>query len=1430
MKGISKATITLLIAVTLVFGVAVASFAWLSININKDFNNNYHGSTEVAYFESGDGSLSNPYVISNRVHLYNFAWLQYLGYFNLNEKYDKKFNNGRAQSYFVLKNDINMEGLAIPPIGTTEFPFFGNFNGNGNQIYNATTANDKALLTARPKLAEFTDGADGKIISWPDYAHNNATQTQVGEAMGLFGVVGDYNDKLNEIGNKQGVTISADAPPTSESGAAVEENKKILYKQANTIQSFYLNDYTVHSSTDKMLVGIVAGYVNAKVSDVGVCAATITSTGTSVLDGGVTDKLSDFAIVGYCADEYKGVFNVSQVDVSKPTVTTELSSTEDGGSGWGGSIDMESTYNRIVRIFNLAQKPTYVSSEIVTIDADGNVTTSTQTATSTLKEYYDEDVGSVTFSLFGSGNNENYDQYMYLFGAYEYTKTVNTTTYYYEDTVAYTISCDGYYLNFSGSAFSSSTDANAATKWLFSSGANGGLISTQIGNTYYYLRNNNGNLSYTTNESSATFWTFSDGRLYSTANNKNYYLTNENGSWKLVLPNSCLITDGTYYLNANGSTISSTTNAATATVWSFTAGSTGVYISYVSGTTTYYLTNDNGNLQLTSNTDNITSWTVTGNQISYDNYYLLYDNGWKLATINKYIISQNGNYLKINGSTISNTTNITDATQWTFSNGASGGYISATLNGTTYYLRNNGGGLSLTSDINNRTNWTKNGNYIYNGAFYLQYDNEWKLINKYYIYYGNNYLSVSGTNLANGTADTTVEWTFSYNTNGWYISTVINGRIYYLNVSSNWWETSASLTLSTYRNTLWSFNNNKLYCRVGNRTYYLSFQDGSWSVSRQQFTTYVTPAIKELSVLVSANTHVNVVLNIKTVTITDTIAQILKSRTETTTEVSYTTKETWLPLSADENNKVKLGNTGYIVSGTTYKYSNTYKSGDIRVSRYSMSDINVALNDNSYSGGRLEVVTRTVLPNGNDSGFVRISDNYNASNTNINNTLNNKFPTKTSVADLGLEKYNDSRDKLHNLFNGSSSIYGFHFMNATISMDRLVTANKVVINGETFFNYKMPCDSIDFKLKERGRINFFAGTYFDGNRNFFSLHNIIRNQNNDIVAIKQISKIYGNGDEGSDYIYLFSDGTYSVGSSVPNGYTMLFDTEWIGTGAEIVENAVYYFEIPVNAGEYALGSVTGGDGAYLMYLDISANRQVLDKTTIVEVVKTTVYSYHYPLGVAFVENKGDVIDDKNSVAVALDVTFGGTFTVSRNGNSIAFNTGQAMFAGDGVTDGGGNIIIPTEISSETSFYRRQTIKIYNRTTKLNSVTVAETRVSAAGERTFAIVEKTGDNAEDVTDDNNPIVAGETILTYRYHVPADGVVKNEYSLDVQVTSEITPEPTPATFTYQYAVTVTSNKNIKVRVVYATETAPITINGTPATANAVIDVTGDPNVTA
>lgn len=143
----------------------------------------------------------------------------------------------------------------------------------------------------------------------------------------------------------------------------------------------------------------------------------------------------------------------------------------------------------------------------------------------------------------------------------------------------------------------------------------------------------------------------------------------------------------------------------------------------------------------------------------------------------------------------------------------------------------------------------------------------------------------------------------------------------------------------------------------------------------------------------------------------------------------------------------------------------------------------------------------------------------------------------------------------------------------------------------------MPQDCIDFNLSMRGSLNFFAGTYFPGNTAFFSLHRIFRTDG-EIDSIREIDKIYGNPDDTSkNYIYKYTD--EASAPALPSGYVLMFDTDWI-KNPTMVENAVYYFEIPVNAGEYALGSVNGADGAYLMYLDIGASAQSLSDGTTLE--------------------------------------------------------------------------------------------------------------------------------------------------------------------------------------------------------------------------------------
>ena len=53
--------------------------------------------------------------------------------------------------------------------------------------------------------------------------------------------------------------------------------------------------------------------------------------------------------------------------------------------------------------------------------------------------------------------------------------------------------------------------------------------------------------------------------------------------------------------------------------------------------------------------------------------------------------------------------------------------------------------------------------------------------------------------------------------------------------------------------------------------------------------------------------------------------------------------------------------------------------------------------------------------------------------------------------------------------------------------------------------------------------------------------------------------------------------------------TPIFKTSWITNPGISQGTQLYYFEVPCNAGEYCLGSVSGKTGAYLAYLDIASN-------------------------------------------------------------------------------------------------------------------------------------------------------------------------------------------------------------------------------------------------
>ena len=438
--------------------------------------------------------------------------------------------------------------------------------------------------------------------------------------------------------------------------------------------------------------------------------------------------------------------------------------------------------------------------------------------------------------------------------------------------------------------------------------------------------------------------------------------------------------------------------------------------------------------------------------------------------------------------------------------------------GRAYTYRNRTEGSFVFSAYGENNSATGNYLYISGGKHIYNYHQAEVMHNDGFTIYDNgHYLGIN-----NGTiSDVATTWYLDEDDR---LTATVNGITYYL---------TNNVTLSTNTTNTWTRNNRTIYYNSGgwfSRDYYLYCNNnGNWTTQR--------------------NSH-NLTLTAATYTSVDEIS-------DNTSYMDYSGDEvTYFPLVTEDNSYAASGkNTGYVIGGTQDKTTSAtypYKTGDIRVSKYSTSDIS-----NSYSGGNFTTIY----------------------------TINSNLQT-TTVNAADYEKFLDSRAAFKDMITGGN-IYGLHFMSANISVDHLVNADYTLINGEEKTNYKMPASSIDFNLMEKGYINFFAGTYFSNNNSFFSLHHIERDENDAITSIKEIAEIYESNDSRKDYIYKYSDNTYT--DTLTSDYSLVFSTDRIKRQNSINTKSVYYFEIPVNAGEFALGSVDGGTGAYLMYLDIATN-------------------------------------------------------------------------------------------------------------------------------------------------------------------------------------------------------------------------------------------------
>ena len=249
----------------LAFSSLPFSLAWFSHHSQEP---SFSADAILGYFdpESGTGKTANdPYIISAPIHFYYFTWLQNIGAFPENEPVFFKIKDGVT----VLDMAGALDGAmgktgAIPPIGSTDNPFLGKFDGNGAVIKNLWVSTDEADWFEKPAEHElYTVGTD----------------------VGLFGKVGATANITN------------------------------FY-----LENVEITNTAVHTDTQNVNMGIIAGYVDGNISNIGVKNAKI-----SFKDGNTTRIASEYALVGHVTDN---------------VIWDDLPSNNIGGNGGGSGGEL----------------------------------------------------------------------------------------------------------------------------------------------------------------------------------------------------------------------------------------------------------------------------------------------------------------------------------------------------------------------------------------------------------------------------------------------------------------------------------------------------------------------------------------------------------------------------------------------------------------------------------------------------------------------------------------------------------------------------------------------------------------------------------------------------------------------------------------------------------------------------------------------------------------------------------------------------------------------------------------------------------------------------------------------------------------------------------------------------------------------------------
>lgn len=1221
----------LLLAVMLAFsGITLAWFYKGNDQIPAD---TLIGSIHAAYFNGGNGTIpsanatyktegstypsyeyggtNGPYQIDNATQLYNSAWLQYLGYFD-------------DTTYFVLTDNINAISIVLPPVGTSENPFVGYFDGNGYTISGLRVSNDKTELNN-------TD-VDGNKFNIPHQALENEELTDSAEIVGFFGVVGEIDKD---------------------------------YKSDSfvpTVKNLTLSGATIETKTSNSLAGIAAGYVNGVMEGVVVSGtSTITNAENNVTPLPYTGNLSDYALVGFCEEPYRKSLKVETVNVYEPSVELgNLGRLGDVGSGnaWGNSIDIKKIYDEMVSAYDdgdsffsypVSQTIRSVNGVTTVIINETTQIPATISQNGEVYHFKTTHTEAASYAIYqqdgtNTGQSGASNAFNYLYGD-KMIGTINTATTYEDDTNAVYIKdkTNNFYLTLSLSGVESE---NLAAKWAFEASDNGYKIYTKDNTgTKRYLCKNGTNLIIGNDEATATEWTKNENNGTVQIYNDGYYLTC-NEAWGGSIDFKAFNNRIYHLLNAaNGvssSSVSSPSPQPNQDINTITYNKT--ILSY-NKYHRYYADNYNiishaeinqSNADFNKDPNSVALTYRFEGEDTFYNYTKDNTNTKKIkvpGTVLPILVNDNDDYKTLMNNTgyiISGDTGV-----------ATSGYGARTTVRSASVAISMIGQSYSPSNPNNLIIYT-NSQAAYNQSSFVNIETSSGLNLVKYAKSKEKLLSTlsSSSGLIHGLhfagknvsySDTTIISKAYINGNE-YNNYVLPKNCIDFNFKENGYvnffagsysansSTNADSFFALYRierngetissNSIHEIK--KIYTNSDSSTnleypYYFVYDSGHSTGNQgtllfdMQYLTSQPPTQKALYYFeiplnkgeyamgqsgsktngayllyldIGANDSEGdgAKFNIKNATDTVSTSDAGSLSFTVTGSTDIYTPPTYFPLKCD-NGDVAADNTGYIISGAKYQDLDDYP-GDIRVSRY-----NKIHNPDDYTTYKYYRSIYKSLTNG------ILADNK---------IYTYKFGNKggwQTISQYGTDnfyKYLRAKEQLQKTMGSATTgdIYGLHFMNASVGMNNILTVPNAKINGTTYIDYQMPRDSIDFTLKTAGYINVFAGTYFSGSsvNCFFSLYKIERS-GSEITAINEVSKIYK---AGSTYYYQFTDGSFS--DSLPADYELLFDTACLKVRNDLESDSVYYFEIPVSTGEFAIGSVNGGNGGYLLYLDISTHQ------------------------------------------------------------------------------------------------------------------------------------------------------------------------------------------------------------------------------------------------